>query len=321
MNPLKKPLISIVVACYNGENFLALTLESVLAQTFADWECLIVDDGSADGTLVVAQEFAARDARFRAITQANAGVSAARNFGVVQAAPSAEFLNFLDSDDLLTPDALETLLGALTNFPEAVGSHGLADQIDEAGKPLSPGEFAAYCRNRKGFDGREIVDWPREAPTTLAVFANCYYFLPPGVALVRRRAFAQTTGFDTYYRNGGEDWDLFSRLARQGDFVFVDTTLIGYRRHGGGATNNAAAMHTAGHHVKHTLFFAPENSPAQRQMLKKAYRAWQRYKYKEKRALMQEDWTRRAARHYAVHGLQAAGHLLFCLRGYPSLKG
>ncbi len=315
------PLISIVVACYNGEKFLARTLKSVQAQTVDNWECLVVDDGSSDGTLAAAEKFAARDPRFRAVTQANAGVSAARNLGVAQAAASAEYLHFLDSDDLLMPDALETLLRALMDCPEAVGSHGLADQIDEVGEPLSPGEFAAYCRSRKGFDGREIVDWPLEAPTTLAVLANCYYFLPPGVALVRRRAFAQTTGFDTYYRNGGEDWDLFSRLARLGDFVFVDKVLIGYRRHSGGATNNSKAMHTAGHHVKRTLFFAPENSPEQRRMLGSAYRAWQRYKYKEKRALMQEDWTRRDARHYAVHGLQAAGHLLFCLRGYPSLTG
>ena len=105
------PRISVVVPIYNVEEFLEPCLESLAAQTAGDFEAVLVDDGSTDSSGALAKAFARRDARFRVITQPNGGLSKARNTGLD--ATRSEFLHFLDSDDLLPPDAHELLLGAL----------------------------------------------------------------------------------------------------------------------------------------------------------------------------------------------------------------
>jgi glycosyltransferase involved in cell wall biosynthesis len=105
------PRISVVVPIYNVEAYLRECLESLAAQTFRDFEAVMVDDGSTDGSAAIAREFAARDPRFRLLTQSNGGLSRARNTGIADA--GGEFLAFLDSDDLLPPKAYERLIGAL----------------------------------------------------------------------------------------------------------------------------------------------------------------------------------------------------------------
>jgi CDP-glycerol glycerophosphotransferase len=105
------PRISVVVPIYNVEAYLAECLESLAAQTMGDFEAVLVNDGSTDGSGAIAEELAARDERFRLLTRPNGGLSRARNTGIDAA--TGEFLAFLDSDDLLPPNAYELLLGAL----------------------------------------------------------------------------------------------------------------------------------------------------------------------------------------------------------------
>jgi CDP-glycerol glycerophosphotransferase len=105
------PRISVVVPIYNVDAYLQPCLHSLAAQTFADFEVVMVDDGSTDRSAAIAAEQAARDARFRLLTQPNGGLSRARNTGIDAA--RGEFLAFLDSDDVLPPRAYERLLGAL----------------------------------------------------------------------------------------------------------------------------------------------------------------------------------------------------------------
>jgi glycosyltransferase involved in cell wall biosynthesis len=97
------PKISIIIPIYNAGKYLRPALESVAAQTFADFECICVDDGSTDSSADVVREFAAKDLRFVLIEQENSGVSAARNAGLDAA--RGEFLTFLDQDDLIAPDS------------------------------------------------------------------------------------------------------------------------------------------------------------------------------------------------------------------------
>ena len=101
-------MVSIITPCYNGERFLAETIESVLGQTYANWEMLIVDDGSTDGTARVASEYAARDGRVQLFRQANAGTAAARNNGMCRA--RGRYIALLDADDLWDADFLERQL-------------------------------------------------------------------------------------------------------------------------------------------------------------------------------------------------------------------
>lgn len=105
------PRLSVIIPIYEVEPYLAACLESVAAQTWRDFEAVMIDDGSRDGSVRIAEHFAERDVRFRLIRQDNAGLGAARNTGVRHA--TGEFLMFLDSDDLLPAYALEYLLATL----------------------------------------------------------------------------------------------------------------------------------------------------------------------------------------------------------------
>ena len=105
------PRLSVVIPVYNVERYLGECLDSVLAQTFGDYEVIVVDDGSTDGSAAVAEEYVARDERIRLVRQENGGLSKARNTGIDVA--TGEYLAFLDSDDALPPDAYELLVGTL----------------------------------------------------------------------------------------------------------------------------------------------------------------------------------------------------------------
>jgi CDP-glycerol glycerophosphotransferase len=107
----RMPRISVVVPIYNVERYLSACLDSIAGQTVDDFEVVMVNDGSTDGSAELAGEYARRDQRFRLVHQENAGLSAARNTGIEAAV--GEFMAFLDSDDVLPPNAYELLLGAL----------------------------------------------------------------------------------------------------------------------------------------------------------------------------------------------------------------
>lgn len=104
-------LFSIIIPIYNVEKYLRACLDSVLNQTFSDWEAVCVNDGSTDSSVVILEEYSTKDKRFRVVEQSNAGLSAARNSGLKYA--SGDYVLFLDSDDWLEKDALDTLAGNL----------------------------------------------------------------------------------------------------------------------------------------------------------------------------------------------------------------
>ena len=99
------PKVSVIIPVYNVEKYLGECLDSVLRQTLEDIEIICVDDGSTDGSAKMLAEYAAKDPRIRIITQANAGLSAARNVGMDAA--TGKYIYFLDSDDYIKDDAME----------------------------------------------------------------------------------------------------------------------------------------------------------------------------------------------------------------------
>ncbi|MGW6914960.1 bifunctional glycosyltransferase/CDP-glycerol:glycerophosphate glycerophosphotransferase [Kitasatospora sp. NPDC054939] len=107
------PRLSIVVPIYNVERYLIECLDSIAAQTFADFECVMVDDGSKDSSAALAEEYAAKDSRFRLVRQVNKGLGAARNTGIRHIDPDGEFLCFVDSDDSMPPSAYELMINTL----------------------------------------------------------------------------------------------------------------------------------------------------------------------------------------------------------------
>lgn len=109
------PKISIIVPCYKQAQFLPEALASVQAQSFSNWECIVVNDGSPDNTVDVAREWTNKDARFRYVAKSNGGISSARNFGL--AAARGEFVQFLDADDLLESEKLSWQIAFLEQHP------------------------------------------------------------------------------------------------------------------------------------------------------------------------------------------------------------
>jgi len=126
-------LVSVITPAFVAERFLDATLASVQAQSFADWECLVVDDCSPDGTAEVARRAAERDPRIRLLRHdSNLGAAVARNTGL--AAARGRYVAFLDADDLWLPQKLERQLAFMAARPEAAISYTAFRRIDESGE-------------------------------------------------------------------------------------------------------------------------------------------------------------------------------------------
>ncbi|MDE6134043.1 MAG: glycosyltransferase, partial [Muribaculaceae bacterium] len=115
------PEISIIVPVYNAQDFLGECIESVLSQSFSDWELILVDDSSSDSSLAICRSYAAADRRIIVMAAEKGGVSAARNKGI--RASTGRFISFLDSDDTLLPDALSALRKHASDRSIVVGQY------------------------------------------------------------------------------------------------------------------------------------------------------------------------------------------------------
>ena len=110
------PLVSVIIPCYNQARFLPEAVHSLQAQTYQNWECLIINDGSTDETAKAATALVAADSRLRLISQPNRGLAGARNRGLAEA--RGEFIQFLDSDDVIAPTKLEQQVSAISSRTE-----------------------------------------------------------------------------------------------------------------------------------------------------------------------------------------------------------
>lgn len=314
---LKRPLISVVVPAHNSAGFVGQTLASIRAQSMTDWECVVVDDGSEDETCSVVEAVCAIDDRVRLVRQSCGGSSVARNRGFLETSASSEFVSFMDADDVWEIDALDTLLERIRKCPNAVGAHGLAEFIDSAGNPVSPGAFAAFGRRRLGYLNGAIREWSVGEPTVFETLVWTGPLYPPGLLLARREAYERVGLFDVGLKHC-EDWDMCIRLSRLGDLEFVNRVLLSYRRHALNQSNDRRASGLMARRLHHKTFFSKDNTPAQKAMLQAGWKAWQLYRVREK-------W--RSARGRRIRELPSAifnavagvpVHLLRYVRGHPT---
>lgn len=115
----EKPLVSIIIPCYNVENYVEECINSLLKQDYENWECIAINDGSKDATLDVLKRIEANNNKIKVLTKQNSGPSDTRNMGIELA--KGEFIYFLDSDDAITPDAIGTLVSSFENNDIIVG--------------------------------------------------------------------------------------------------------------------------------------------------------------------------------------------------------
>lgn len=196
--------VSIVTPAFDVARFVADAIRSTRAQSHADLDLILVDDGSRDGTALAAEHAAEDDPRIRILRQPNAGVSAARNAGI--AAATGDALLFLDADDWLAPDAVARLAGTLDAAPRAVAAYGPWAAMAESARPGD-----APLRVKSGpFPEGDILE-----PLLIRNL-----LVNGGHALIRRDAFDAAGGFDPAIRYG-EDWECWIRLALRGPFARV----------------------------------------------------------------------------------------------------
>ena len=231
------PRISVITPCYNGARFIGRTIESLQAQTFADWEHVVVDDGSTDDSASVIAEYAARDPRVHLIRQANGHVCKARNTGFAASAPDSSYLLFLDADDILEPRAIEKMLAHLDSHPRAGLAYCSVSLIGTDDRPISAKGFDSWWDARhvphKGGVAR-LPDHIAETglPSLLAGFRAI-----PSTAFIRRDVYEATVGWDESFRDGAEDLDLVVQVALIAPVHFVPHKLVRYRRHDANFSN------------------------------------------------------------------------------------
>lgn len=271
----ERPRVGIIVPAFNAARYLAQTLAGVLAQTVADWHCVVVDDGSNDATVEIARQYADRDARFRVLVQPqNGGVSKARSDGLA-ALPATPFLIFLDADDVWLPHALQRLIEALEAPANAAApaAHAIASFIDGQGDPIPPDVHAARLKRLEFFDGA-IVEPSSAELTSSMMLATWPCVLTPGIVLIRRDAFDAAGGWDASL-SIGEDWELWYRLSLRSPLAFVPEPLIRFRVHANSSSRTwKRALRLAD--ARRKVMNEPTGTAADHRYARQAYRAMSR---------------------------------------------
>jgi glycosyltransferase involved in cell wall biosynthesis len=213
---LHRPKVSICIPSYNHARFLPAAIESALAQTFRDFEIVIVDDGSTDGSLSVAEDYAARfPSLIRVLTHPghrNMGIAKTSNLAMRSA--RGEFWSGLPSDDVLFPEKLEVQVAYLEAHPELGWVYGNAEFIDEEG----------VRQPQRGLFGEDLSQ--SENPVLELIERNV---IPAMTILVRRELLERPGGEDESLLYS--DWDAWVRLMSISKFAFLDRPLVAYRIH------------------------------------------------------------------------------------------
>jgi glycosyltransferase involved in cell wall biosynthesis len=241
----EEPLVSVVIPAYNAAAFIKTSVESVLRQTFRDFELIVVDDGSKDATLDMLAPYGDRIHRLR---QANAGVSRARNQGVARA--RGRWVAFLDADDVWKPTKLARQIEELHRRPECGACYTAILVADEQLTPL------LEQRSERG--GLERAD--------LLVKGNLVTGSASSVAC-DKELLIRVGGFDEGLSLCA-DWDMWLRLASTTRFAYVDEPLVLYRRSPGSMSSNPTVLERDTLRLLEKAF---QDRPAQVGLRSKAY--------------------------------------------------
>ena len=227
------PTVTVVVPLYNTERYIAEALNSVLAQTYNDWEVIVVDDGSTDRGPEIASRFSAQDSRIQIVKQLNRGLAGARNTGIRHA--KGRYIALLDADDAWRPEKLAKHVAHLDAEPDVGVSYSGSQFIDDEGTPLK----ACQRPQLTGIEARLVL---------------CRNPVGNGSAPVLRRAMLDDVAFDAEFEAGSrtcwfdesfrqsEDIELWVRIASTTKWCFagVEGELTLYRVSTGGLSANVA---------------------------------------------------------------------------------
>lgn len=204
------PTISVLMPVYNGERYLKQAIESILAQTFTDFEFLIIDDGSSDRSIEILQTYAAQDSRIRLTLRENRGIPRTRNQLLAQA--TGELVAIMDADDVALPDRFQLQVEFLRQHPEVVCVGGALDWIDEKGRLLG------HC------------PMPQDDAELQKLMLGGISLLHHPTTMARRAALVQVGGYNETM-TASSDLDLWLRLGEIGQLANLPDTVLQYRLH------------------------------------------------------------------------------------------
>lgn len=219
------PQVSVIIPANNAMTYLPETVESVLRQTFTDFEVLIVNDGSSDHIVEWASQQI--DSRVKLISQENQGVSVARNTGIAHA--QGEYIAFLDADDLWEPPKLEKQVRCLEDNPAVGLVHTWMAVIDEQGKPTG----RVITSDAEGEVWKQLVEKNTVACSSVMVRRCCFQTV--GVFLPRQHKYPVDV----------EDWEMWIRIAARYPFAVIKEPLMHYRQHPNSTSKNWQSIEQA----------------------------------------------------------------------------
>ena len=194
--------VSVIVPCYNQSDYLSEALNSVLSQTYTNWECIVVNDGSSDDTEKIAIEYCEKDGRFKYVYQNNQGVSAARNNGIKKSC--GYYILPLDGDDVIEPTYIELAIRHFEEYPDTT---------------------LVYCK-ADFWGAKNGPCWLPEYNYESMMWNNCIFVS----ALYKREDFDKTHGYNVNMDKGLEDWDFWLSLLDANSVVYrIDDVLFHYR--------------------------------------------------------------------------------------------
>jgi len=206
----KNPLVSVLMPVYNSERYVAEAVESILAQTFVNFEFLIIDDGSSDGSLAILKRYAEKDQRIHLVSRPNTGYVVALNEMLAKA--KGEFIARMDHDDVALPERFAKQLEYMQQHPECVVVGSRVLLIDSDGDPI-----------------REMVDLFTHEQIDNQLLEGTAEIFHPAV-IMKRQAIEKIGGYH-YDCQAAEDVDLFLRLAEYGQVINLPDVLTKYRQH------------------------------------------------------------------------------------------
>jgi glycosyltransferase involved in cell wall biosynthesis len=224
-----KPLVSIIIPCYNQAHFLPDALSSVRAQTYPNWECIIINDGSPDNTEEVAQEWIKLDSRFRYLYRPNGERSAARNAGL--RAVKGDYIQFLDADDVIYPDKFTLQINAMestSDFALAISDYFCSMEFDLThAHPY----YVTPKFKSTNYIQELISDWE----TRLSIPIHAFLFKS---ALFRSAGIEFNESLSNH-----EDWDCWMNIFKQNpEVIFTEEVLAIYRIREGSICKNEKLM-------------------------------------------------------------------------------
>ena len=241
------PQVSVIIPTYNSARYVVEAVESVLAQTWQDFEILVIDDGSTDETEQLMRRY---ENPVRYLCQANGGVAVARNRGIRES--RGRYIAFLDADDTWLPYKLERQINVLLEHPNVRACYSTFTIVDAELNPLGISRS-----QRQGSALEDLLTGGNIIGSICTV-------------LCERSLFDVVGGFDPKLSQCA-DWDMWVRLAARTEFLYLDEPLVTYRQHDANMSRNASLLEHDSLQVLNKGFAMPELSDALRAQRRAAF--------------------------------------------------